>query len=524
MNKYLMYLRKSRADRDFVNEDVMATLNRHKQRLDDFCASAKICVEKCFFEIISADSIAARPEMLKLLQLVETGSYAGVVVIDLERLCRGDSIDQGIVMNTFKYSNTKIITPYKTYDFANEYDEEYAEMGLMMGRSEYRKIKRRLWNGRLDSVREGKYVGGNPPYGYCTYKLKGQKGFSLQVIPEQAKVVQLIYDMYVNGFVDIDGRWREAGAHLIARRLNEMGYVNQFDRQWSEGHITKILQDETYVGKVVFMRRRARKEMKNGELVVVEENNSPDKIVHDGFHESIIPDDIFRAAQKKRSQKQVPHLRRAAEMQNPLCGIVQCGFCGKHMRLRSTDKQGKRALFCPNVNCKCVGSYIDLVEDRLLVALKQWTSGYLIENQCDDDDQSALLSSLASSMSGADQELSATRKQLQNIYTLLEQGVYTVELFRERYAAIQETISALEDRISSSQAEYNRILEYTEAKKSLVPKVETVVEKYNSIPTASEKNVMLKEVLEKIVYEKTARGKKHGDEFTIKLYPKIPEL
>lgn len=525
-DSYIMYLRKSRADRDFVDEDIMKTLNRHKQRLMDFCKANNIYISESliFYEIVSADSIAARPEMLKVLQLVETGNYMGVVVVDMDRLCRGDSIDQGIVMNTFKYSNTRIITPLKTYDFSNEFDEEYAEYGLMMGRSEYRKIKRRLWNGRMDAVREGKYVGGNPPYGYETYKLSRQKGYSLRVIPEQADIVQLIYKMYVYGIIDPEtGMRREAGSYLIAKTLNDMGYRNQFGKAWTQYHITKILQDETYTGKIVFMRRREKKEVRNGELVTVQVNSSPDKIVAPGLHDAIIKQDLFDTAQTKRARSQIPHLRRAAQMQNPLCTILQCGLCGKNMQLRSSDKTNKRALFCPNVNCNCVGTYIDLVEDRLLKALEQWTVGYQIENQ-PEDDNTAMLKSLTQSVGKISEEISSAQKQLENVYTFLEQGVYSVDTFKQRSEAIRENIVSMEERRTSSQKEIIRIREYEKAKKDLIPKVQGIIEKYYSFDSAFDKNLMLKEILEKVVYEKTAKGRSHSDEFTIQIYPRIPKL
>lgn len=520
---YLMYLRKSRADRDFVDEDVMKTLNRHKERLDSFCRDQKISVSQVFYEIVSADSIAARPEMLKLLQLVETGKYNGVVVIDMDRLCRGDSIDQGIVMNTFKYSGTKIITPYKTFDFTNEFDEEYAEYGLMMGRSEYRKIKRRLWNGRLDSVREGKYVGGNPPYGYRTYKLPKQKGYSLEIIPEQADIVRLIYDMYVNGFWD-NGKRTEAGSQVIAAKLNEMGYVNQFNCPWNQSHITKILKDETYTGKVVFMKRREQKEVRNGELVIIEMNNHPDKLVVDGLHEPIISKELFQKAQKRREEKQVPHLRRAAEMQNPLCNILKCGLCGKNLRLRSADSSGQRALFCANVNCSCVGSYAGLVENRLIEVLKQWTDGYIIDNPSDDKDNTLLLHSLTTSIDVATKELETAKKQLSSVYDLLEKGIYSVEVFNERSSSLKDLISALEERLVSSKEEYEKVQRYQEAQKTLVPKIQTVIEKYWSYESAKEKNSMLRDILDKVVYVKTEKGRGHSDAFKLHVFPKIPKL
>ena len=49
--------------------------------------------------------------------------YDGVLVMEVERLARGNSVDQGIIAQAFKYSNTLIITPTKTYDPQNEFDE-----------------------------------------------------------------------------------------------------------------------------------------------------------------------------------------------------------------------------------------------------------------------------------------------------------------------------------------------------------------------------------------------------------------
>ena len=73
--------------------------------------------------------------------------------------------DQGTVAETFQYSGTKIITPDKVYDPADEADAEYFEFGLFMSRREYKAINRRLQRGRMASLSEGKYIAGTAPYG-----------------------------------------------------------------------------------------------------------------------------------------------------------------------------------------------------------------------------------------------------------------------------------------------------------------------------------------------------------------------
>ena len=188
-----IYLRKSRADREAEARGEGETLARHERILLDLAKKRGYNVGAIYREVVSGETISARPVMQQLLQEVEAGKWDGVLVVEVERLARGDTIDQGVVSRAFQFSNTLIITPMKTYDPNNEFDEEYFEFGLFMSRREYKTIKRRLNAGRISSVKEGKYCGNQPPYGYERIKLEHEKGFSLRPIPEQAEVVKLIY-------------------------------------------------------------------------------------------------------------------------------------------------------------------------------------------------------------------------------------------------------------------------------------------------------------------------------------------
>ena len=193
---YVMYLRKSRTDMEAEQRGEGETLARHERALLEL--SDRLCLNLAgvYREIVSGETIAARPVMQKLLSEVERGLWAGVLVIEVERLARGDTIDQGIVAQTFKFSGTKIITPSKTYDPDNEFDEEYFEFGLFMSRREYKTINRRLQQGRLASVKEGKYVASVPPYGYDRKKLEHDKGYTLIPNPEEAEIVKLIFALF----------------------------------------------------------------------------------------------------------------------------------------------------------------------------------------------------------------------------------------------------------------------------------------------------------------------------------------
>ena len=132
MEQYAIYLRKSRKDEEAELRGEGETLARHEKALFELAKHHKIDISEVYKEIVSGETIASRPVMQQLLSEVEQGIWTGVLVMEVERLARGDTIDQGMVAQTFKLSNTKIITPMKIYDPNDEYDEEYFEFGLFI--------------------------------------------------------------------------------------------------------------------------------------------------------------------------------------------------------------------------------------------------------------------------------------------------------------------------------------------------------------------------------------------------------
>ena len=108
MERYLMYLRKSRMDTDYENVSVAETLSRHRKILEDFCKMRRLHVVEVLEEVVSGESMHARPEMMRLLGLISTGMYAGVVCMDIERLSRGSSMDSGYIMQVLQVNNCKV--------------------------------------------------------------------------------------------------------------------------------------------------------------------------------------------------------------------------------------------------------------------------------------------------------------------------------------------------------------------------------------------------------------------------------
>ena len=73
MDLYLMYLRKSRMDTDYETVSVKETLSRHRTILEDFCKAKKLHVVEILEEVVSGESLYTRPEMMRLLDMINTG-------------------------------------------------------------------------------------------------------------------------------------------------------------------------------------------------------------------------------------------------------------------------------------------------------------------------------------------------------------------------------------------------------------------------------------------------------------------
>lgn len=526
MGDYCLYLRKSRADAEAEARGEGETLARHEKTLLELAKKLRLNVTKIYREVVSGETIAARPEMQQLLSDVEQGVWAGVLVMEVERLARGDTIDQGIVAQTFKFSETKIVTPLKTYDPNNEYDEEYFEFGLFMSRREYKTINRRLQRGRLASVKEGKYVSNKSPYGYRRVKLEKEKGWTLEPVPEEADIIRLIYELYTVGELLPDGTRKRIGVSLIVRRLNALKAPTKTGGDWVPASVRDILINPVYAGKIRWNWRHSIKRMVDGRVVVERPRSSVEEcVIVPGLHPAIISEEVFNMAQELMAKNPPRPIGERNTVKNPLAGLIICGKCNRRMVRRPYGSRTKEdTLMCAATSCDNVSCALHFVEERILAGLAEWLSDYRLEWETGAPKDASQIEHKRRAVKRAKAELSKLDAQLDNIHDLLEQGVYTTEKFLERSRLLAERIKEANDNLSALEAEIALDEAREESRRTIIPKVERLLEVYHELPDAKAKNDMLKEVLEKAVYTKDVRARWHGspDDFELVLYPKLP--
>ena len=92
-----IYLRKSRADEEAENKGEFETLSRHRSTLLKVAKEQQLNIVEIKEELVSGESIQYRPKMLELLDEVKQGFYDAVLVMDIDRLGRGNMQDQGLI-------------------------------------------------------------------------------------------------------------------------------------------------------------------------------------------------------------------------------------------------------------------------------------------------------------------------------------------------------------------------------------------------------------------------------------------
>lgn len=509
--KYAIYLRKSRADLEAESKGEGETLARHENILLDLAKKKNFQIGKIYREIVSGETIEARPQMQKLLSDVKNGIWEGVLVVEVERLARGETMDQGLVANAFKISNTKIVTPMKIYDPRNEFDEEYFEFGLFMSRREYKVINRRLQRGRSQSANEGKYVGSIAPFGYDRVKIKGDKGYTLKPNSE-ANTIKIIYDLYSHDNLSI---------RQVTNKINEMGLKPRKNDKWSTASIKDILSNPVYIGKIKWNARKVVKIYKNDKLIKTRPRNN-NCVVTQGVHDAIIDDKTWQIVANKLKLNVVP-ITNHGVIKNPLCGLIICSKCGEKMiRKPFTKTGGEPILYCANPKCNNVSTKLNLVEEKVIEGLRKWLNKYKFN--CNEEIEKNICSeeqSIKNTIASLELELKKEKDKLSNIFNFLEDGTYTKEMFNLRMTAVKQNL----ERINRTIEEYKERLKNKQIKNiQKVYEYENIMDLYNLLQTPEEKNEFLKIIIKKVTYLKIEKSiKKNSDptKFVLEIYPKI---
>lgn len=504
----LEYDRKSRFDDKSLSvEEVLA---RHAQILKEYAENylgGEIPDTNKYQEVGSGEQIDERPEMLRLLKAIENPAIKAILVVDVQRLSRGDLEDAGRLIKLLRYSNTYVITPYKVYDLRDEYDRDAFERELKKGNEYLEYFKKIQRQGKLASVKAGNYVGSVAPFGFIRVPIKdgNKECFTLEEKKDEADVVRMIFHWYCND---------DIGATAICRRLESMNVKtrNKKDR-WKPSMVFDILENVHYIGCVRWNWRQTIKTIEDQEVKILRpkakkiaedplEVNIDEYLVFEGKHNGIISKELFDKAAEIKGHRH--RTKTDTTLKNPFSGIMYCK-CGSKIGYNTYVKHGVEyappKLRCNNqVHCKSGSADFMEVMNYVRASLNECIADFEILVDSEQDNSNKLHENLVANLEKKLQDLAeqeilqwkaqtspdpSQRMPSEIFQTLNEQ------LLKEK-EEVKEALCKAKDSIPVKIDYREKIVKFTDALNALEDP---------EIP-AKIKNQYLRDILERIDYDR----------------------
>ena len=495
----LEYLRKSQSDDPLLTvEEVLA---KHEAILDEWSEKhlgRKVPEENKFREVVSGETIKERPEVNKVLRLIESPKIKAVKVVEPQRLTRGDLEDIGRLMKLFKHTNTYIITPERMYDLRDEYDWNAFEAELKRGNDFLKYTKKILERGRLLSVAQGNYLGSIPPYGFDkTWVMDGKRKCpTLKENTEQADIVRMIFDLFVN---------KDMGRRRIANYLDELNIKAPKGEHWSSSGIKDFLSNVHYIGKVKWNWRKTIMIVEDGEIIKTRPKaRIGEFLIYEGRHEGIIPEELFWAAQEKLGKN--PRVKSTVKVRNPFAGLIFCKRCGKAVIYKQDKtKEGKiksepRLMCSDQGRCDTGSCFFEEMVDRVASVLEQCIEDFEVRLKNDTGDSAKLHAKLIKTLEKKMKDLEA--KELsqweQQSHPDPDQRM-PAHIFKQLNEKLLHEKEEVQQALCKA---YESLPEPVDYEERVATFKEALVALRDPKKTAQKKNTLLKGCIERIEYDR----------------------
>ena len=340
-----------------------------------------------------------------------------------------------------------------------------------------------------------------PPLGYRIPHHKATP----ENIPEEAAIVQLIFDKYVN---------EKMSLFALTKYLNAQGYKTSRGKPFEKRSLEYIIQNPGYAGDIRWNR------------TINETNEIRDRsewIIRPGHHPAIISKELFEQAQERFNKEYTPRNAKPSEVtKHWLSGLLKCSGCGRSLSSCVVHRKSLPDTFyfqcygylkgkC-STNCYVNESVIGpAVLNALKDALNNGSVSYSLRQRQTDHAPDAEIKNIEKKLSRLDsKELRAKEAYIDGIDTI------------EEYRANKERISQERTELEEQLAKLTQVPEEPEDNtRKMLQSISSILDILQSDSfTPQEKNAALKSIVEKITYD---RANSHIDvDFYLTENPEMP--
>ena len=424
----------------------------------EYAAKNGWSVVECYSDAGLSGASLMRPGIQALIRDANDGRFEIVLAEALDRLSR-DQEDIAGVYKRMQFAGVEMVT-------LSEGAISTLHIGLKgtMNALFLKDLADKTRRGLRGRVEHGK-SGGGIAYGYDVVKhfdangeaLKGERAIN----EAQAAIIRRIFEEYAK-----DNRSPKA----IAAQLNQEAIPAPSGQAWGQSTIngnrrrgTGILNNELYIGQLVWNRQRFIKDPATGKRVT-RLNDESAWVRQDVPELRIVPQDLWEAA--KARQKDLDdkpsglwHRNRPRYL---LSGLLRCGVCGggyakinaSHYGCAASKNKGESVC----ANRKTIKR--EVLEHKILSALQtHLMRDDLLEIFCEEYTRTlnALRRAQDSALREAKAEKEKLAKERANILKAIREGIGAA-LVRDDLERIAARLEALEDQISQGSTDPRPLL------------------------------------------------------------------
>lgn len=274
---------------------------------------------------ISGDATAKRTAFKKMLADAQGKKFGAIIVWNLERFGRFDSIEGGYWLFPLREAGVQIITldrgPIDWHDFGGRIIwsvEQEAKHSYL------RTMSRDSLRGKIKAAREGVWQGGRCPLGY---RVENRR---LAEEPSHSAIVRRIFAEYLAGY----------SLRGIAIRLNDAGLLSARGAYWVPSSVRMILTNAVYLGDYLYNRSSSGKYVQSaGGMIRSKAAGDPSQSRNDeadwiriaGHHPALIERTTFDAVQSRLVERQKLTTPKRNGGRFVFQGMVWCAGCGTRM-------------------------------------------------------------------------------------------------------------------------------------------------------------------------------------------------
>ncbi|MFA5304963.1 MAG: recombinase family protein [Candidatus Omnitrophota bacterium] len=182
---------------------------------------------------------------------------------------------------------------------------------------ERNRLAERVFPGMIKGVQAGNWQGARyAPFGY--HYNKPEK--LLEVVDDEAKVVRLIYQMYLEGRSTRD----------IVNYLNRNGFKSRAGLKFYDKFIGDVLKNRIYTGQLIWNKKHYDKNQKTKKHFKYVKNDPAKIIISQGRHQPIISLEDFEKAQNLLANKKRTWRPRVRNQEYLLSGLLSCAKCNSN--------------------------------------------------------------------------------------------------------------------------------------------------------------------------------------------------